>query len=136
MTFVDTDPVNCEAPRAERFEAHPWDATDRDTYDRPELAGVGLVVGATSNDAVNTLTCLAARGPTDQREAVPVLARARDDTGPRAMPTTLPHREVSRLLRGGQLVVTEATLVGPVLVGPDMSTPNGPMIPILVGQRI
>lgn len=132
VAFLDTDPVNCEAARAEGFEAHPWDATDRDTYDRPELVGVGLVVGATANDAVNTLTCLAARGPTDQREAVPVLVRVRDDTGPRALPTALPHREVIRLLKTGQLVVTEATLVGPGFVGPDMSTPDGPAIPILV----
>ena len=41
-------------------------------------------------------------------------------------------------IRASQLVVTEAPLAGPVFVGPDMPTPAGPVIPLLVvrGGRV
>lgn len=138
VAFADTNPASGDAARAEGFHTHTLDATDPATYDRPELAGFGFVVAATSNDAVNTLACAAAVGPNSRRVAAAVLSRPRSDSGIRAMPTDLPHREVVRLLKAGELSVVQVALSEPAVIGSDMITPVGPMIPLLVvrGGRV
>lgn len=152
VLFVDRSSEKCEQARERGHEAVEDDATEPDTYDKLDMATIGIAIAMTPNDATNTLACEAAshwlgikhvfqirsKPPRDARRSKVRMA------GRWAMPTELSHLAVCSLVRSEHLHLSEVPLVENTLMSSRFLTavehgaasdPTPTFVPLIVLQH-
>lgn len=120
VLFLDDNPDHAGPVRQLGFEVLVANATNPTTYDQIDLSRFGSLLAMTPNDGVNALACVTAATRLGEHAVYRVRSRPmpssahenafRPGSGRWAMPTSLAHRQVCRLLRErklGRAVVDE-----------------------------
>lgn len=140
VRFIDSNPLKCDTARERGFGVFHVDAGDSLVYEDIDLSGTGWLVAMTSNDAINTLACDAAEdwlgeGHVLQMQAKPIGATLRSRVrmaGRWAFPSPMAHLTICIQLQEGSLRIHQLDCADPLMIGPQITVAQGPMIPLLI----